>query len=288
VSDSRNGLGILDVLVSMGFDPSCRGKLVRHRHVARYDMEVLLREGWLELYQSYQRRPVFEKTDRLVSFIGTKGTWARFVGVYDVKDRLPARMGHMPSHCPYKEWKTGSTRYYKMKRDPSFADLEHRVVIDWGPSARSWHQRLSNKRIMEVLPPGQVLAPFEDYLGFSLSHRELIAVFEAPEAHKEWRARLSAVAGVYLIVAGTTGAQYVGSAHGEQGIWGRWQQYARTGHGGNKMLRDLCRRDPHYPDAFWYSVLQVLPKTFTRAEVLRWEARYKDKLGRRAVSLNMN
>jgi len=261
-------LGILDLLENLGFDLKCKGKLVRHQHLSKYDMEALERSGWFELYQQYQKRPVFENTDRVVSFIGAKGTWARFVGVYDIVDRLPAIRGPMPKGCPHPEWKANSAKFYVMKKDSAFDDLENRVVVDWGRSTRSWHQGLRNKRVMEILAPGQVLPPFQDYLEFSLSFDDLKAIVSAPEAHREWRARLSAVAGIYLIVADTTGELYVGSAHGEGGIWGRWRQYVRTGHGGNVLLRQLCEKSLDYPERFRFSILQVLPKTFTHAEVL--------------------
>src|SRR6185503_3532080 len=65
-----------------------------------------------------------------------------------------------------------------------------------------------------------------------LTHGELRYLFEHQEANSEWRARLAAVAGVYLILATTTGRQYVGSATGIEGLWGRWAAYAVDGHGG--------------------------------------------------------
>jgi hypothetical protein len=113
-------------------------------------------------------------------------------------------------------------------------------------------------------------------------------LYSEPEANLEWKAQLSAVAGVYLILATTTGAQYVGSAHGIEGFWGRWASYAENGHGGNHLLRVLMGSDPSYPEAFSYSILQILPKTATRADVLDWERLYKVKLGSRAIGLNAN
>ncbi len=44
--------------------------------------------------------------------------------------------------------------------------------------------------------------------------------------------------------------------------------------------------DPAYPAQFRFSVLQILPKTMTRAEILRRERLYKAKLGTRATGLN--
>jgi len=107
-------------------------------------------------------------------------------------------------------------------------------------------------------------------------------------AHREWRARLSAVAGVYLILAETTGELYVGSATGSEGIWGRWRQYAGDGHGGNETLKALVAENDEYPGSFRFSVLQILPKSMAREDVIEREARFKAKLGSRAHGLNLN
>jgi hypothetical protein len=192
--------------------------------------------------------------------------------------------------CPWSEtWHREASYFYDLVRDPRFDDLRDRLVIEWGGATRSWCQNLSNKRVLELKEPGRCLPPFDDYLEFSLSHGELVELFENAEAHREWRARLSAVAGVYLILAEDTGAQYIGSATGEDGIWGRWSDYARNGHGGNQLLRKLVRSDPAlYPNGFRFSILQILPKTMSRDEVIARESVYKDKLGTRSVGLNRN
>ncbi len=189
---------------------------------------------------------------------------------------------------PSGSWAGGSKFHYVLRRIEGFAELENRVVVDWGSGTLAWVQWAKNKRVIEILPAGQLLRVFTDYLGFTLTRSELEYLCRDPEANKEWRARLSAVAGVYLILATTTGAQYVGSAHGADGLWGRWAEYARNGHGGNKLLRELVDEDVAYPDAFSYSILQILPRTATRNEVLNWERLYKEKLGSRAVGLNAN
>jgi hypothetical protein len=178
--------------------------------------------------------------------------------------------------------------FYDFVKIAGYEALEHRLVIDWGRGTLAWHQQVTNKPVLELLPEGRRLPAFDDYLEFSVSHRQLVELYRQPDAHRDWRAPLEAVAGVYLIQAETTGDLYVGSASGAAGLWGRWEQYAKTGHGGNRRLADLLGRDPDYPGRFRYSVLQILPKTFTRDEVLRREAVYKQKLGSRATSLNLN
>ena len=158
-------------------------------------------------------------------------------------------------------------------------------MIGWS-SELAWHQHLRNNPVVEMFPKGRVLEPFTDYLDFSLSFNELTDLVTNANAHRDWVSSLSAVAGVYLILAQSTGQQYVGSAYGLEGIWGRWCQYAASGHGGNVKLRALLDSDSAYPNKFRFSILQVLPKTTTATEVIRWESLYKAKLGSRATGLN--
>jgi hypothetical protein len=125
-------------------------------------------------------------------------------------------------------------------------------------------------------------------LEFDLSYDELTELYRNEDAHREWRSRLSAVAGVYLILAETTGQLYVGSASGAEGIWGRWREYAKTGHGNNQSLKALISPDGPYPSAFRFSILQIVPKSMTREDVVERETRLKAKLGCLAHGLNLN
>lgn len=138
-----------------------------------------------------------------------------------------------------------------------------------------------------MLPKG-FTRPFPGYLDFVLPHQELVQIVSNPESNTEWHAALNSVAGIYLIVQSTTGAQYVGSAYGPKGILGRWETYTVNGHGGNERLWELHSADPHVHREFRYSVLRTLPKSLTAKEVMGYESFYKNKLGTRAFSLNAN
>jgi hypothetical protein len=173
-----------------------------------------------------------------------------------------------------------------LERDSRFDDFRDRIIIDWGAGTLAWVQNLDNKPVLEILESGRRLPPFEDYLEFSLTYAQMKDLFRNEEVHRDWRIPLSAVAGVYLILAERSGNLYVGSASGTEGIWGRWRNYANSGDGGNVKLREVIRNDSSYPEQFRFSVLQVLPKTMARDEVVRREALYKDKLGSRATGLN--
>ena len=86
-------IGIVDLLEVLGFDDRLKSKLVRHQD-ARYDVPALIRDGWFDLYQSLQKRPVFKDCKQIVSFVGDGSKRARFVGVYRVlnKARRPRRL----------------------------------------------------------------------------------------------------------------------------------------------------------------------------------------------------
>lgn len=82
-----------------------------------------------------------------------------------------------------------------------------------------WVAENEDKEVVELLPQGYT-RPWPDYLDFILTHDELVRICSNPEANREWVHKLTAVAGVYLITH--AGNQYVGSAYGREGIYGRF------------------------------------------------------------------
>src|SRR5882724_2178651 len=172
-------IGIVDLLQLFGFDPKSRSKLVRHQD-KRWDSQRILREGWLDVYQSFQARPVFDNLDYIISFVGIGGTRARLVGVYKILGRRTGNAGSFPEACPYPEWKD-SAYFYELERQSGFEALEHRVVVEWGRGALAWHQYTTNKTVTEVLPKGHLLRLFTDYLDFTLTHGELRYLFDHQE-----------------------------------------------------------------------------------------------------------
>jgi hypothetical protein len=278
-------IGLIELLVQRGLDPSVRTKMVRHED-DRYPVDDLRREGQLNYYQGYQARPIFD-CEYVVSFLGQPHRRALLYGVFKVTGQSASADRPIPADLKYPEWAARDRFWYDLERLSAFADLEDRVVIDWGLSTRSWHQWLRDREVVEVLPTGYV-KEFPGYLEFVLSYHELTEIVRNPVANREWHRMLRAVAGVYLIVDRNTGRQYVGSACGEGGILQRWTGYVQTGHGGNKLLRETLAPDSSYVQNFDFTVLQTLPRTTTPAEVGTWEQLHKRKLGSRAHGLNLN
>ena len=259
-------------------------KLVRHQS-SKWDLQNLASHDQLDTYQSNQGRPVFN-CKYLVSFLGEKHSLARLYGVYEVKRVSRDTTRPWPSGYLYPHAAPGPL-WYDLDKMPAFADLERRVVIKWGASTRSWVQWFSPREVVEILPQGYV-REFPGYDEVLLTYHELREMVAHPASNREWHRALGSVAGVYLITDSSNGLQYVGSAHGADGILGRWKSYARTGHGGNRLLRDLLAKNPRAADSFQFSILRALPTSLTKEEVLGNETLYKKKLGSRAHGLNAN
>lgn len=88
------------------------------------------------------------------------------------------------------------------------------------------------------------------------------------DANPEWVGHLSRVAGIYLILDEKTGEQYIGSASGKRGIWGRWSSYCSDPSGGNVMLRSSLDADRDAFRRFRYSILEVMPGNSLVSEVV--------------------
>lgn len=279
-------MNIVELLKIRGLDTKKSTKMVRHTDHGNYRIREMTREQ-LEFYQQCQSKQVFSGCDYIVSFRGIEGTKAEFIGVYKVKDEERLKRKHLPENYPYPQIVEGTRYFYKLEKVSGFEDLEDLVIIEWGGSARAWAQNLTEKEVFEMRPPGSV-GPFPGYLDLILKFDKLCEIVNNPDSNREWHTALSAVAGVYLIVD-KEGNQYIGSAYGENGIIGRWAQYAKNRHGNNKKLKKLLRKHKStYAENFSFSVLETLPKNWTNQEVIAHENIWKDKLGSRAFGLNLN
>jgi hypothetical protein len=278
-------MNIVELLEIKGLDTSKRIKLVRHQD-QRYDVKEFQRKGQLDIYQSYQGYEIFN-CDIIVSFLGLEGTKALFYGVFKVGKVSPPGVVPTPKGFPFPEWYQDNV-HYELIEIEGYEDLKDRVIIEWGRGAIQWHQWLKKKEIIEILPEGYI-GEFPGFLDFIIEFDELKKMIDNPEANKSWLTILTSVAGIYLIVDKITGKQYVGSAYGKHGIIGRWRQYTKNAHGGNKELIKIIEENgKSYASNFSFTILRTLPKTLTRNEVIKIEKLYKDKLGSKAFGLNCN
>jgi hypothetical protein len=263
---------IQELLFNRGLSKNAKTKLVRHKDSKR-DLYNLYRTdypGFLA-YQKTQRKDVFNGVEYIVSFIGEERVRSRFIGVYKVLNSRKLE---------------GNSFEYEMEEVKGFDDLRERVIINWR-NPISWHQWIKNEMEVIQIHPGLHYKQFTDYADFILDFDELKEIIS--NQYDDWRRMLSATKGIYLINDTGTGKLYVGSAYGEEGIWGRWSNYVATnGHGGNKTLKELIAANPRHSRNFQFSILMLLPRTITADEAIIKEKLFKTKLGTNAFGLNNN
>jgi hypothetical protein len=264
-------------------------KLVRHAPNDR-DMEAV-RLGYFEEYQTIQASDIFN-CDSIVSFLALPHGRALFKGTYRVVGDRPEAEEDVPKALRETIWPfTPGRIYYDLRKTNELSDLEDRLVIDWGGSERVWHQKAADqakkKEVLEIRSPG-FFAPFPGHLGVSLTYNELKHLMDKEDANPDWYHALSRTGGIYLILDEVDGTQYVGSAGGAEGIWGRWKTYAKDPTGGNARLGALLNETPDRYRFLRFSILDVLPVNTPKQERIKKEQLAKKKLGSRAFGLNLN
>ncbi|MDY6950549.1 MAG: GIY-YIG nuclease family protein [Thermodesulfobacteriota bacterium] len=200
-----------------------------------------------------------------------------FVGLFAASYRGLLEQDKPAPHVVGEIDLAGSFDIYNLELDDRLRDLIGRLIIDWGPSERAWVQYANrqNKKVLE-LRPSQSEPPFPGFIRFI---EPLSRVGKLPRG---WIETLRSTRGVYLLTCPRTKEQYVGSADGEDGFYGRWMQYFRTGHGGNIGLRS---RDP---SDYQVAILEVAGTAADHKDILAMEGRWQRKLQSREMGLNRN
>lgn len=265
-----------------------RTKLIRH-NLSSDEVATYYSQGQIEIYQTIQRPSRFKNCDYVISFLGTEETNGIFLGCYKVNGFSQYDAAKFPINFTITMDADTDCVIFDLEKTDILAEFQNRLVIDWGKGTINWCQNgTTEKEILEIRPAISEIE-FISYDKVLLSFEYLREIVYNKTSHKEWEDKLSAVAGVYLITDTKTGKHYVGSASGlDGGIWGRWSQYARTKHGGNKRLVELITANPDYCNNFQYSILEVFPIKRDKHEVLECEQQYKRKLQSIQFGLNDN
>lgn len=146
-----------------------------------------------------------------------------------------------------------------------------RLIVRWPGLERSWYRWADrNEFRVEAIAEESVLVralpPWDEIV---LDWND-IALLPA-----NWRDALRQWRGIYLVTDQSDRKQYVGSAYGAENVLQRWLNYARSGHGGNKLLRV---RDPRN---FRFCILQRLSPDLDHTSVIEIENTWKERLGTR-------
>ncbi len=231
-----------------------------------------------EIYQSHQiinNRKKFSAPYWAVFIVNLQGD-TMFAGLYSVKYR-----GLLDHDCPMPHREgidvAGTCDQYDLTLQDALSDLIGKLFIDWGPGALAWVQYADRQdKLITELRPAFKEPYFPGFLNFIKSLSELASL------PKSWTTALQSSRGVYLLTCPRTKEQYVGSASGESGFWGRWQNYMQTGHGGNIGLKS------REPSDYQVSILEVAGSSATTEDILIMEGRWQSKLQSREMGLNCN
>jgi hypothetical protein len=233
--------------------------------------------GNFEDGQAHQNQKNFE-CDHVLSLInlGTSKRWL-FVGVYSVLGVKAAR--HFNGFI------------YDLRRLPGLEHLDGRAIIDFSKQFRASYlvgsRHEQNLIIESILEKRMTIGEFPGFNGVCIKFGVLQSIIQQDNA--SWRAGLRNVSGVYLIVDTSTGYQYVGSAYGGVGIWQRWANYVKTGHGGNKELKQLlAEKGKDHANEFQFSLLEVCDINANPEYVIGRECHWKNVLRSREFGLNWN
>jgi hypothetical protein len=189
-----------------------------------------------------------------------------------VVERRPLEQG---DHATYPDDKAGRCDRYELTLEKALDDLIGRLLIAWGPGERSWIQR-ADRRDKPVI---ELRTAFKDpdFPGFLNFMKPLSELDTLP---KGWLTALQSSRGIYLLTCPRTREQYVGSATGIHGFWGRWREYMKTGHGDNLGLKS---RDP---SDYQVSILEVAGTAASGEEIVLMEEHWKRKLQSKEMGLN--
>jgi hypothetical protein len=174
-------------------------------------------------------------------------------------------------------------QYYLFKTEevPELIALTGRLIIQFSRSGRNPYRIAENcsaqLKVSEMKPRRLVIEEFSGFTNVLLPKSKLDII--VTQEIDSWKSALSSVAGVYLITDKKTGRHYVGSAYGAGGIWGRWVAYSESGHGNNKILKSVLRKEgAAYSLNFQFSILETADTNASEDEILERETHWKDAL----------
>jgi hypothetical protein len=257
-----------DLLHKAGVDPS-NVMVMCHRPTEkglRQSLPTLAAEchGIYNPYQCQHAETVemaLSRPTHLASFIGHETGRALFVGLYAV--------------AGFRR----SSLWFDLRMEPELSDLNGRLVVDGPGIERSWWRWASRNRFAVhcIHEESRLTRPMPAWNDLVLDGTRLKLL---PDS---WRQALSYWRGVYYIFDTSLKQGYVGFASGSDNLLGRCKDYAASGHGGNRLLR---QRNPEH---FELSLLEPVSPDMDGSEVIATERLWKRRLHTRApLGLNDN
>jgi len=175
---------------------------------------------------------------------------------------------------------------YEYQTISEFEKYFGRVIINYHNTAtnliRNAESVINDCVVVQILEDTFDNDIFPGYENVHISWSDLNRIIDK----NTWKTAIENQKGVYLITDKKTGKMYVGSAYGENMILGRWTSYVKTGHGGNKELKDI--EFDYIKQNFWFSILDIYKSTIDDNVILKREAWWKNTLQTKEFGFNKN
>lgn len=288
-------LDFVTLLNTIDIDPA-ETLIVRHAPVEKSLKRIL---PWLiverpELWLAYQQiqweslEKAMTGATYIASFIGQEPAKGTFAGLYRIGSHRELDLEGYNAFPGNSELKAlgmagrtpemGDCLAFELEQLDHWHEWIGRLTIDWPKPNQAWWRRASRGlfRVATIEAESRFVRAMPGWQDIVLTHAELQSL------PASWTAALSQWRGIYFIYNTASRSGYVGSAYGAENIHGRWRDYARRGHGGNRELRH-CR-----PEDLRFSILQRTSPDLDPADVVRLEASWKERLHTRSFGLNRN
>lgn len=286
----------LNVLLTLaGLDPA-QVLVVRHVPVEKPLRKVL---PWLavdrpDLFLAYQRvqwttlEKAMTKGKYIASFIGQEPVTATFAGLYrigswqtldyDGYQAFPGNAELEALGMTGRNPTSGDCLAFDLEKLEPYTDWAGRLMITWPKPYRQWWRWAGKGSfpVNAITLDNRFVREMPDWSELVLTWAQLQTL------PPSWRSALSQWRGIYYIYDERRAAGYVGSASGDENILGRWRDYARSGHGGNRLLRASDFNDLRF------SILQRTSPDLDVQHVVTLEASWKARLHTRNFGLNAN
>ena len=266
------------------FDPEdAKLHLATHSETLNMQAFEIYTSGKFDEWQRWNNAGSFNR-DLVISLVSLPprddGRWL-FAGVH----RCDGGEETYRPETDYDEYK------HNLTEEEHYAEMNGRLVVEFERRGEQPYRIAANCIrdivVREIYPKRLSIGEFPGFKAVKISREQLEIIYE--ESLESWRAALSNVAGIYLIMDTATGKPYVGSAYGDEGIWGRWSEYADSGHGGNVALQKLLKENgSDYAKNFRYAILEISDPLSSDDEIRDRETHWKEVLMTRTYGLNAN
>lgn len=277
---------LYDLLVLHSLNPAEQQVTLMRHSSGNYPVQRYVGTRTLTLYQARQDQKHPEGS-LIVGFFGHRPGHALLLGVWRVKNALPSAQaiqeGRLEGSIDLHDDRAGLW-YHELDELDTLSSLRLKLEVQWGEPAISWRRVLRRESNYPVALSENPPVPFKGLNNVSLIMTELRLAMQ----DLTWQCELSKICGVYLVTDEHTGLQYVGSASGSCGMWQRWCDYVRTGHGDNQGLQQRLRAEPNSIINFRFTLLETLPLGVTQQDAEVRENYWKVALGSRRFGMNRN